>query len=159
MLEAEQLSIKNKVTEAHASFAAAIGSARTSGFIHEQGLACELAGYHCKRVNDFGNAWVLFNRAKQCYAEWGSQMKVDSISSQLESLSDYMPGGSSSSAVAGSEVYSDCVYPMCHVRDGEGLRGEKNGSEGESRVIRDDGGDGSNSKRIPNHLGYSLLTL
>lgn len=64
-----------------------------SGFIHEQGLACELAGHHYKKVSEFSRAWGFFNQAKRCYTEWGSQMKVDSVTQQLDSLSDHMPGG------------------------------------------------------------------
>ncbi|KAL3817372.1 hypothetical protein ACHAXA_005007 [Cyclostephanos tholiformis] len=96
LLEAEMFSLQNKISEACTSYVAAISSASSSGFIHEQGLACELAGFHYKRVNDFRSALTYFDRAKQCYTEWGSQLKVDSITLQLESLSDYMPCGASS---------------------------------------------------------------
>jgi hypothetical protein len=98
LLEAEQFSFQNRNSEAQASYAAAINSSRSSGFIHEQGLACELAGYHYKKVFHLRSAWIFFNQAKQCYKEWGSQMKVDSISQQLRSLSDYMSGGPSLSS-------------------------------------------------------------
>ena len=97
LLEAEQFSFQKHNIKAQSSYAAAINSARLSGFIHEQGLACELAGYHFKKVFDLQSAWILFDQAKQCYVEWGSQMKVDSVSRQLRSLSDYMSGGPSSS--------------------------------------------------------------
>ena len=98
LLEAEQFSFLNRNSEAQASYAAAINSSRSSGFIHEQGLACELAGYHFKKVVDLHSAWILFDQAKQCYIEWGSEMKVNSVSCQLRSLSDYMPGAPSSSS-------------------------------------------------------------
>ena len=106
LLEAEQFSFQNRYSAAESSYAAAINSARSSGFIHEQGLACELAGYHFKKVFDLQSAWILFDQAKQCYIEWGSQMKVDSVSQQLTSLSDYTPVGqsSSSSSAQGSAV-------------------------------------------------------
>jgi len=106
LLEAEHFSSQNLNSEAQASYAAAISSARSSGFIHEQGLACELAGYHRKKVCDFSSAWSLFDQAKRCYAEWGSQMKVDSVTCQLGSLSDHMPSAtvsSSSSSLAGGD--------------------------------------------------------
>jgi len=106
LLEAEQFSFQNRNNEAQASYAAAIDTARSSGFIHEQGLACELAGFHFKKSFDLRSAWIFFNQAKQCYIEWGSQMKVNSVSHQLRSLSDYMPGApsSSSSSAWGSGV-------------------------------------------------------
>jgi uncharacterized membrane-anchored protein len=85
-LEAEMKSLEGKHNEAKASYVASISSAEASGFIHEQGLACELAGKHCKKVGDNSGARNFFNQAKVCYTEWGSQMRVDSITSQLNLL-------------------------------------------------------------------------
>ena len=79
---------EGKHDEAKASYVASINSAKASGFIHEQGLACELAGKHCKKVGDNGSARNFFNQAKVCYTEWGSQMRVDSITSQLNFLTN-----------------------------------------------------------------------
>ena len=100
MLEAELFSLQNLNSKAQASYTAAINSARSSGFIHEQGLACELAGYHYKKICNLSCAWILFDQAKRCYAEWGSQMKVDSVTCQLGSLSDHMPTATVSSLSA-----------------------------------------------------------
>lgn len=85
-MEAEIFSGEGEHEKAKASYAAAITSARCSRFIHEQGLACELAGFHYKRIGDYNSACDLFNQAKQCYEKWGSQLKVDSISHQLETF-------------------------------------------------------------------------
>ena len=101
LLEAEQFSLQNHNSEAQASYAAAINSARSSGFVHEQGLACELAGHHYKKVFDLRRAWSFFDQAKQCYTQWGSQLKVKSVTQQLDSLSDYAPVGPSSSSSGG----------------------------------------------------------
>ncbi len=95
LLEAEHFSIQNNNLEAQESYTAAINSARLCGFIHEQGLACELAGYHYKKVCDYSSAWSFFDQAKRCYTEWGSQMKVDSVTCQIDSLSDFMRDGPS----------------------------------------------------------------
>ena len=86
LLEAENFSFHGNHEEAKASYAAAITSARCSRFIHEQGLACELAGFHYKKIGNHRSAWSFFNQAKQCYADWGSQIKVDSITRQLETF-------------------------------------------------------------------------
>mmetsp|Transcript_28546 Transcript_28546/g.48585 ORF Transcript_28546/g.48585 Transcript_28546/m.48585 type:complete len:91 (-) Transcript_28546:351-623(-) len=85
-MEAQVLSNEGRNEEANASYASAISSARASRFIHEQGLACELAGFHHKKIGNNSIAWVFFDQAKQCYTEWGSQVKVDSISRQLEAF-------------------------------------------------------------------------
>jgi len=86
LLEAEFFSLEGRDEDAKHSYAAAITSARCSRFIHEQGLACELAGCHYKKIGDHKCARAFFDRAKQHYSEWGSQMKVDSITRQLESV-------------------------------------------------------------------------
>jgi len=83
LLEAEIFSHEGKNEEAKVSYASAITFARSSRFIHEQGLACERAGFHCKKIGDNRSAWDFFNQAKQCYVDWGSQMKVDSITRQM----------------------------------------------------------------------------
>ena len=85
-MEAESFSHHGRQEEAKTSYAAAIISARSSRFVHEQGLACELAGFHYKRIGDHKSAWGYFNQAKQCYADWGSQVKMDDVACQLESF-------------------------------------------------------------------------
>jgi len=86
LLEAESFSCHGHEEEAKASYAAAIISARCSRFVHEQALACELAGFHFKRIGDHRSAWGYFSQAKECYSNWGSQMKVDSITCLLTSF-------------------------------------------------------------------------
>jgi len=56
LLEAELYSFEEKNELALASYDASIASARNSRFIHEQGLACEKAGFHCKKKKDKGRA-------------------------------------------------------------------------------------------------------
>merc|ERR1711957_1075057 len=52
LLEAEMLSFEKRNDEARSSYAAAISSSCSSRFVHEQGLACELAGLHYKKIGD-----------------------------------------------------------------------------------------------------------
>ena len=87
MLQAELLSCQNRDEKAQAFYVDAINSACSSEFIHEQGLACELAGYHWSKVGDIHNARAFFEQAKQCYMAWGSHMKVVSVTQQINSLS------------------------------------------------------------------------
>jgi len=88
LLEAELQSFEKRNDEAEESYAAAITTARCSRFVHEQGLACELAGQHHKKNGDIMRASGFFEQAKQCYADWGSQPKVESINEQMESLQE-----------------------------------------------------------------------
>jgi hypothetical protein len=85
-LEAELKSHGGKHDEAVTSYVASIGSAKASGFINEQGLACELAGNHCKKVGDMSGAENNLIQARMCYTEWGSQMRVENIDRQLVSI-------------------------------------------------------------------------
>ena len=90
LLEAERYGL----TAFHDSAAAlrgydtAIASARKAGFIHEQGLACEKAGFYSKRVkdNERSLSYFNFNQALECYQKWGSSMKADFIRKELRNL-------------------------------------------------------------------------
>jgi ATP-dependent RNA helicase DDX31/DBP7 len=85
LLQAELFSCQHRNDKAQASYVDAINSACSSGFIHEQGLACELAGYHWRKVGDIHKARAFFEQAKQCYMAWGSHMKVVSVTQQINS--------------------------------------------------------------------------
>ena len=89
-MEAELKSHEGKHDEAMAFYVASIGSAKASGFINEQGLACELAGNHCKKIGDMGGAENFLIQARMCYTEWGSQMRVKSIDRQLVLIKDQL---------------------------------------------------------------------
>ena len=86
LLEAELYSFEKKNDSALASYDSSIASARNSRFTHEQGLACERAGFHCKKVNDKGRALQYFQQARECYEEWGSSVKVDFIKKEMDNL-------------------------------------------------------------------------
>eukprot|EP00804_Cyclotella_cryptica_P019416 CCRYP_006604-RB/>CCRYP_006604-RB protein AED:0.03 eAED:0.03 QI:114/1/1/1/1/1/5/168/1358 len=79
MLKAEYLSLTFKRDKAELEYECAVSSARLSKFIHEEGMACELAGMHYKHHGDKAKALELFCRAQKCYEAWGSQMKVDQM--------------------------------------------------------------------------------
>mmetsp|Transcript_29918 Transcript_29918/g.63460 ORF Transcript_29918/g.63460 Transcript_29918/m.63460 type:complete len:393 (-) Transcript_29918:234-1412(-) len=86
LLDAELHSFERRYEEAKSSYAAAITSSCTSGYVHEHGLACELAGRHYKKIGEAQTALDFFQRSKQCYIRWGSQMKVESIIRQMENV-------------------------------------------------------------------------
>jgi DNA-binding SARP family transcriptional activator len=86
LLEAEQQSTCKIHRKSIKMYDASIESAKRSGFIHEQGLACEKAGFYFKRENEKEKALEYFTKARECYEEWGSIMKVDSIQKELDSL-------------------------------------------------------------------------
>ena len=71
LLEAEQYGIDNYPDKAIASYRASIESARETNFIHERGLACEKAGFYCKRMKYTETSLECFNQARECYEKWG----------------------------------------------------------------------------------------
>ena len=91
LLEAEMLSARGKKDMANVSFNAAISAAKSSKFIHEQGLACELAALHCLKHGDKRNGKSLFEQARECYIKWGSQVKVDYVAKELQKMSSPTP--------------------------------------------------------------------
>ena len=95
LLKAEQKSLCNDHYDAMSLYHASIESAKRSGFVHEQGLACEKAGFHCKRRGRSLHALEYFKQARECYEEWGSSMKVNSIQKEIDSLSAAGTGVSS----------------------------------------------------------------
>jgi hypothetical protein len=86
LLEAEQQSLTKHHCRAIPLYDASIASAKRTGFIHEQGLACEKAGFYCKREENNEKAVEYFNQARVCYEEWGSSMKVEFIQKELDDL-------------------------------------------------------------------------
>ncbi len=87
VLEAEQQSLSTRHRHnAISVYNASIESAKKSGFIHEQALACERAGLHCMREKNNEKALEYFKQARECYEEWGSSMKVEFIQKELDSL-------------------------------------------------------------------------
>jgi len=66
----------------------AIEFAKKSGFIHEQGLACEKAAFYFMRLKNKEKALEYFQQARDrdCYKEWGSFVKLDFIQKELDGL-------------------------------------------------------------------------
>jgi hypothetical protein len=86
LLEAESYSANGHSCLAIKSYNAAIETSRSSRFVHEQGLSCELAGLHFKRMKDLNTSLTYFKEAKACYEQWGAQVKVDAIAQQIDSV-------------------------------------------------------------------------
>ena len=87
LLEAEQKSMTKNHGRAIDLYDASIESAKRSGFVHEQGLACEKAGFYFKNKNgDSEKALEYFKQARECYEEWGSSVKVNLIQSEIDGL-------------------------------------------------------------------------
>ena len=79
--------MSNKKQEADLEYDVAISSSRSSRFVHEEGLSCELAAIHYKHHGDNDKALIFLCRAQKCYEVWGSQMKVEEMSRQIGLIS------------------------------------------------------------------------
>jgi len=89
LLEAEQLTLTRDHWRAINKYDASIESAKKAGFIHEQGLACEKAGFYFKNLDrNNKKAREYFKQACECFKEWGSSVKVDSIQKEIDSLNE-----------------------------------------------------------------------
>lgn len=86
LLEAELHNRDGEHDKAKASYAAAIASARSSKFTHEEGLACEKAALYNKKIGELSDALKYFSKAQECYKKWGSQVKADEIEKQIASM-------------------------------------------------------------------------
>jgi len=70
--------------EIGSEFDCAILASRSSKFVHEEGLACELAGAHNKKTGNTSLALSFFQQAESCYKAWGSCVKVRHMTRQIE---------------------------------------------------------------------------
>ncbi len=86
LLEAEKKSLSFNHRDAIASYDAAIAAAKKSGFIHEEGLACEKAGFYHKMKGSVRKAMGYFEQARECYEKWGSGVKVNFIQGELKNV-------------------------------------------------------------------------
>jgi tetratricopeptide (TPR) repeat protein len=84
LLQAEMFSFKKKNQQAKEKYTDSISSSR---YVHEKGLACEQAGSHHQKISDASEALKYFEQAKECYKEWGSQMKMEAMDKAMSRLS------------------------------------------------------------------------
>ena len=93
LLEAEQVAhTRTNHDRASILYEASIKSAKRSGFVHEQGLACEKAAFYHQRDRNYKKALEYFQQARECYQVWGSSIKVAFIQKELDGLNpDALP--------------------------------------------------------------------
>ena len=91
LLLAEKLSSSSKHEKAEVQYMKAIEESRSSHFVHEEGLACELAGMHYERRGDMTKAKELFQQAEICYETWGSAAKIRQVQKKIKSINLKQP--------------------------------------------------------------------
>jgi hypothetical protein len=88
LLKAEQFSLSSDDKKAAKEYDTAIKAAQASRFIHEEGLAAELAAMHHQRLGNNTTALSLFSQARECYKQWGSNAKVRQVTEKISRLQD-----------------------------------------------------------------------
>ncbi|EJK66661.1 hypothetical protein THAOC_12399, partial [Thalassiosira oceanica] len=87
LLKAEKLSRAGEVEEADIAYLSAIEAACKARFVHEQGLACELAAAHYSRNGgEDGLRRDLLQQALECYKNWGCKPRVEYIAKMIAEL-------------------------------------------------------------------------
>eukprot|EP00970_Alexandrium_tamarense_P014649 scaffold4223_cov122-Alexandrium_tamarense.AAC.2 len=90
LLEAELFSSENNFADAKVAYNSAIALSRSSKFVHEEGLSCELAANHYKKHGDISTARQYYLQAKHCYNDWGSKVKGEMMDQKLEMMNSCM---------------------------------------------------------------------
>ena len=86
MILAERAYCENDFHVAKSAYEEAIAKAKQNGFIHEEALACELAGnFFCER-GEMSDGRYFLEKAVETYTRWGANRKAIHVKSVL---SDY----------------------------------------------------------------------
>jgi GAF domain-containing protein len=92
LVHAEVARVEGRPLEAEYLYEEAIASARTNGFVHNEGVANELAANFHRARGLVTVADAYLRNARACYEQWGAQGKVDQLDSRYPHL--HKPPGS-----------------------------------------------------------------
>ena len=79
LLEAEHQASLCNIVGARTAYEASVRSARDQGFLHEQGLSCELYGKFLSSIIETNEAFIWLKCAHACYMQWGAVAKADQV--------------------------------------------------------------------------------
>ncbi len=79
LVEAERCRVLGKPRKAPGHYQRSIELAREHGWVHEEGLANELAGMFYLEEQETGRAAAHLKAARLCYVKWGARAKVDQL--------------------------------------------------------------------------------
>jgi PAS domain S-box-containing protein len=91
LVGAEIARLEGRMLDAERLYEQAIGSARASGFVHNEGLSHEVAArfYEARGFRRIAEAYL--QDARDCYARWGAIGKVRQLEQLYPHLKDKMP--------------------------------------------------------------------
>eukprot|EP00985_Skeletonema_marinoi_P033270 scaffold40893_cov161-Skeletonema_marinoi.AAC.1 len=84
LLQAEQYFYLKEFESAKRCYDDAISFAKDYRFVHEEALACELAGYFLVERGERTSSLPYFLRAQRKYREWGASAKEESLKRYIE---------------------------------------------------------------------------
>lgn len=93
LIDAEMLRLQGDAMRALASYEQSARVAAASGFVHEQALACELAGALCLANGLPDSGLHHLHSARDAYRRWGAHHKADQLCRQYPELGDAGAGG------------------------------------------------------------------
>jgi predicted ATPase/signal transduction histidine kinase/tRNA A-37 threonylcarbamoyl transferase component Bud32 len=104
LVSAELARIQGQNEDAMRLYVQAIRSARENGFVHEEGLAYELAArfYLARGFDQIAHSYLC--EARSCYATWGADGKVKQVDQQHPCLVERIPVGTTATFAAKAEV-------------------------------------------------------
>jgi len=79
LLEAEEHFCRNNYDKARLCYNVAISASKEHKFIHDEALACELAGHFSFEMGDMSAALEYFTRSNESYYEWGAIAKATAV--------------------------------------------------------------------------------
>jgi ATP-dependent RNA helicase DDX31/DBP7 len=83
LLRAECHYTEGEMSQAAKTYKSAITSARNHKLVHEEAMACELAGYFFKDQKDESTSTMMFAQAHKAYMKWGAVKKAKAVLQML----------------------------------------------------------------------------
>jgi tetratricopeptide (TPR) repeat protein len=84
LVEAELANSARLNDEALKKYEMSIAQAKSQGFVHEQALACERAGYAMREQGKHDEARRFLTLAQAAYEQWGAHVKVEQLAKELQ---------------------------------------------------------------------------
>jgi tetratricopeptide (TPR) repeat protein len=84
LVEAELANSAGCYEAALTKYEMSIAQAKRQGFVHEQALACERAGYAMREQGKHDEARHFLTLAQTAYEQWGAHVKADQLAKELQ---------------------------------------------------------------------------
>ena len=114
LLIAEKLYTDGNFDQAASCYDKAVRSANEHRFIHEEAMACELAGDFYYERNSHQKSYVFFMHSIECYTKWGASAVARRVESSL--------GVRFGSDISQLEPKKDCLEAISWSRKGPSLK-------------------------------------